>query len=160
MIIDIPITVLKYPFPSTSSTLDHKEKIASLMNEKWWLIGFFWHFPDYQWGYFYLFLHPFLHLIFSSGNMTTFVILKGVPFFFYSSSSFLLLLMQAQAHRWGLLALIGPPKVKCPFLSLSLLGDRRTYHCGKVSGILLTGFLTALEAGDWVNSTVLMTTAD
>lgn len=86
-IIDMPITVLRHPFPPTLSALDHKEKIASLMNEKWCLIGFFWHFPDYQRGYFYLFLHPFLRLIFSSGNIATFVILKRVLFSYSSSSS-------------------------------------------------------------------------
>lgn len=38
------------------------------MHEKKCLIGFLWHFPDYQEDYIYLFLHPFLYLIFSLRN--------------------------------------------------------------------------------------------
>lgn len=157
-IIDMPITVLRHPFPPTLSALDHKEKIASLMNEKWCLIGFFLAFPR---------LPERLFLFISSSFPAFNFFLRKHCYFCNTKKSSLLLLFlllwlllkQAQAHRRGLWVLIGPPEVKCPFLSPPVLGDRRTYNCRKVGGIPLTGFRTAPGAGDWVNPTVLMTTA-
>lgn len=97
---------LKYPFSTTLSTL-HMEKVSGLMNGKKCLIGFLWHFPDYQGGYFYLFLHPFLYLIFSSRNTGYFHNIERRFLLFLT-----VLLKQTQARWWGLCALIGPSSVK------------------------------------------------
>lgn len=90
---EIPIAVLKH-FPPLCQRLIIRKKIASLMNEKWCRIGFLWHFPEYQWGSFHLFLHFFLDLNFPQETRATFIILKGVFFSSYFSSFLSSLLKQ------------------------------------------------------------------
>ena len=59
----------------------------------WCFIGFLWHFPDFKGGYFYLCIHPFLYLNFSSGNTCYFHNIERSSVFLILLLLFLLLVV-------------------------------------------------------------------